>query len=175
MPKARVDVTESAPKSKFSRILYSFFALAVFAFLLSLPYLYTSYTQNCAIAIPVSKVGKFAHSSTYTPEQCVNLEVANTNESRIKGLSGRESMSENQGMLFIFEQPDEQCIWMKDMNFSLDIIWVSEDEEIIDIKRGVSPATYPESFCVDASKYVIELNSGVATKARLSIGQKLNL
>lgn len=175
MPKARVDVTESAPSSKIGKVAYVFLTLAFFIILLFLPHLLSIQKRDCAFTIPASESGKSAYENTYTPDQCVDLEIVDTESSRAQGLSGRSSMSDNQGMLFVFEQTDQQCIWMKDMNFSLDIIWVGENKEIIDIKRNVSPTTYPESFCVDASKYVIELKSGVATKARLSEGQKLNL
>ena len=102
------------------------------------------------------------------------LEKADTNEQRIRGLSGRESLAEKEGMLFEFPAPSQECIWMKDMKFSIDIIWLNEEKEIIKIEEDVSPATYPESFCAKDTKYVIELDSGEAGKAALATGQKLS-
>lgn len=168
-------MTESEPRSFLSRIVYLLASVTIFGLILYLPYILSTYKQECTIAIPVSQSGKISYADTYTPEECVELETAATREAQIKGLSGRESMPDNQGLLFVFEKADEKCIWMKDMKFSLDIIWVNENKEIIDIKRGVSPKTYPKNYCAGPTKYVIELNAGVAAKARLGVGQKLNL
>jgi uncharacterized protein len=106
--------------------------------------------------------------------QCLSLERVDTNQARIKGLSDRDSLAPNTGMLFVFEQPDDQCIWMKDMRFSIDIVWLDEMKAIKKIEPNVSPETYPASFCQDGTKYVMELNSGEAEKLGLQIGQKLS-
>ena len=92
------------------------------------------------------------------------------------GLSGREKLPLTKGMLFKFDSPGKRCIWMKDMNFSLDIIWLNRQKVITNIKKDVNPNTYPESFCPSSdSQFVIELNSGVSDKAGLKVGQKINL
>ena len=85
-------------------------------------------------------------------------------------------MEATQGMLFIFDQPDKQCMWMKDMYISLDMIWLDADKRITKIEYGVSPETYPKSFCGGSQdKYVIELLENVANKANLRVGDQLNL
>ncbi|MEK7152525.1 MAG: DUF192 domain-containing protein [Patescibacteria group bacterium] len=91
-----------------------------------------------------------------------------------KGLGGRLSMPRNQGMLFVFDTEKKQCFWMKDMRFSLDIIWVNAQKRIVHIEHGVSPKTYPKIFCHEITKYVIELNAGEAARADLHSGQVLN-
>lgn len=106
-------------------------------------------------------------------EVCYPLERADTNEKRIKGLSAHPELKPQTGMLFIFDNPERQCIWMKDMNFNIDIIWLDTTKKITKIEQNVSPATYPNSFCADNTKYVIELNSGDAAKLQLGIGQQL--
>lgn len=107
-------------------------------------------------------------------DQCIQLEWADTDQTRLKGLSGRESLDSDSGMLFIFEQPARECIWMKNMRFSIDIIWLDEAKTISKIERNVSPETYPATFCQDETMYVIELNAGEAEKLGLELGQKLN-
>lgn len=104
---------------------------------------------------------------------CFELEVANTNEKLVKGLSDRNSLTENQGMLFIFERTEEQCFWMKDMRFNLDIIWTDDQKKIIKIKENISPDTYPDSFCSNNTKYVLEFNRGFAAKYGLKPGTRL--
>jgi uncharacterized membrane protein (UPF0127 family) len=62
---------------------------------------------------------------------------------------------------------------MKDMRFSIDIIWLDEAKKINMIKSNIEPATYPESFCSADTKYVIELNQGTAARLGFSPGLKL--
>ncbi len=109
------------------------------------------------------------------PSQCISLEHVDTPADRELGLSGRVDMPEGKGMLFVFDQPTKACMWMKDMQFPLDMVWLNQDEKIIKIQRAITPETYPESFCANNSLYVIELNSGIADKAGLRVGQQLNL
>ncbi len=104
---------------------------------------------------------------------CFELEVADTYEKHMRGLSGRKDLPMDTGMLFVFEQIEEQCFWMKDMRFSLDIIWTDEHKKITKIEKNVSPDTYPDSFCVDNTKYVLEFNRGFASKYGLKAGTKL--
>lgn len=107
---------------------------------------------------------------------CVTLEKAASPSSRTLGLSNRPAMPRDRGMLFDFEVPGEYCMWMKDMHFSLDMIWLSEDQEILDIKGDISPDTYPQAFCgPENSRYVIEVNAGVTQSADLRTGQRLSL
>ncbi len=105
--------------------------------------------------------------------QCYALERAVTNEEHTKGLSGRDNLASQTGMLFVFSQPKEVCIWMKDMRFNLDIVWLNESKTITKIGKNVSPDTYPSTFCSDNTKYVIELNSGDADKLQLKFGDSL--
>ncbi len=71
----------------------------------------------------------------------IEVEVAKTEEERIKGLSQRESIGNYQGMLFIFPEKDvEPTFWMKNMKFPLDIIWIN-DGKIIKIDENVD---YPK-------------------------------
>jgi uncharacterized membrane protein (UPF0127 family) len=92
--------------------------------------------------------------------QCVILEVADTDAARAHGLSDRQSMPLNRGMLFEFDQPGRQCMWMKDMRFDLDMIWLDTDGKVTHVAQRVDPESYPKSFCGEG-KYVIEVNAGV--------------
>jgi uncharacterized membrane protein (UPF0127 family) len=106
-------------------------------------------------------------------EKCFSLEVADTNKERISGLSGRSGLRIDNGMLFVFDKPDKQCIWMKDMLFSLDIIWLNEFKEIIKLEKNVSPETFPRTFCSGDTKYVMEFTAGFADEYGLKTGTTL--
>lgn len=106
-------------------------------------------------------------------QNCFELEVADTDLSRAKGLSGRDALTANKGMLFIFDEAGNQCFWMKDMRFNLDIIWTDQQKKIIKIEENVSPDTYPDSFCSDNTQYVLEFSQGFAVKYGLKVGTTL--
>ena len=98
------------------------------------------------------------------PNGNIAIEIVNDDASRILGLSGRAELSDDQGMLFEFDDSStKHCFWMKDMKFSIDIVWLDQNKNVVEIKDDVSPDTYPNSFCPDKpAKYVLEVASGRA-------------
>jgi len=106
----------------------------------------------------------------------VRVEIAETLEERKKGLSGREKLQYAQGLLFIFPEADYHGIWMKDMHFPIDIIWISEDLTIIHIDEYVTPETYPRVFKPKKpARYVVETNVNFADSLGIVEGQKVRL
>jgi uncharacterized membrane protein (UPF0127 family) len=104
------------------------------------------------------------------------LEIANNDGSRVKGLSGRSSLSQNAGMLFDFGNLGDWQIWMKDMRFSIDILWLNQNGKIVGVKTDVSPSTYPQNFGADSpGRYVIELPSGTVERLELQLGDTIKL
>lgn len=133
-----------------------------------------NYHTDCTFRIPAEQEVHVAHSSARRMDRCMKLELAATNSSRTLGLSGRSAMDWDRGMLFDFVQTDEYCMWMKGMNFALDIIWLNEQKEIIYMIENVTPDTYPRSFCgPQEARFVVEVNSGVVKAANLNIGQRM--
>jgi len=103
------------------------------------------------------------------------LEVAATADAQAKGLGGRQSLPTNQGMLFTFNQSGTRCFWMKDMHFSLDILWLDESRQVRHIEHNVLPGTYPHTFCPSVpARYVIELPAGQAKATGIHDGQQLS-
>lgn len=102
------------------------------------------------------------------------LEIADTEAERVQGLSQRKNLAENAGMLFIFPKADKQCMWMKDMNFSLDIVWLNGSKDVVKVAEGLSSSTYPEAFCADNTKYVLEFNQDVVQETGLKVGQNIS-
>ena len=86
--------------------------------------------------------------------------LADTPALRQQGLSGRESLEKDQGMLFLFEDSSVRHFWMKDMNFPLDIIWITEDLLVAGISKNVPVESYPETVSSDVPvRYVFEINA----------------
>lgn len=107
------------------------------------------------------------------PHSRFNLEIADTPQARAQGLSGRQSLPENSGMLFVFDSPSKQCMWMKNMKFPLDMVWLDKDKRVIQTRSDIKPETFPASFCADSTKYVVELNSGDVQREKIKTGQRL--
>ena len=105
----------------------------------------------------------------------ISIITVDNPETREKGLSGRESLEENQAMLFTFDYADKYQFWMKDMKFPIDIIWLDENSRIVHIEENVSPDTYPKtSFPPQESLYVLEANAGFSDKNHLEVGKIIN-
>ncbi len=116
----------------------------------------------------------FVIKNTDGKDACMAVEAADTDDERIRGLSGREKLDPGSSMVFVFDNSATHCMWMKDMKFSLDMVWLDEDKKITEIKKNLKPESFPEEFCAHG-KYVIEMNAGTADKAGLTAGQRLNI
>lgn len=105
----------------------------------------------------------------------ISLEVADNPSERTKGLGGRRCIPSMQGMLFEYSQPGYYPFWMKDMRFSIDIIWLDSDKKVVYIKPYISPDTYPQTFVSpQPAQYVLELKAGQAGRLNLTPGTKLS-
>lgn len=106
----------------------------------------------------------------------LKVTVAETPEARARGLSERPSLPANEGLLFVFPAPAEVGIWMKDMHFPIDIIWVGDDRRIVDIKKNAPVGSYPEVFRPRfPARYVIEVNAGWTEAYSVAIGDEVDL
>ena len=90
-----------------------------------------------------------------------NVAVADTENERRQGLSGAPYLADRTGMLFVFPDNDQHGIWMKDMKFPIDIIWISENYNIVHVKKDATPESYPTVFKNSKpARYVLELPAG---------------
>jgi uncharacterized protein len=100
--------------------------------------------------------------------------IASTDEQRIKGLSGLEKLNENEGMLFMFDEPSRPGFWMNEMNFPIDIIWLDSNGKVVHIEKNLEPCaifmTCPVYESQLDSLYVIELRSGFTNEHSIKNG-----
>ncbi len=110
-------------------------------------------------------------------DQTVHVYVADTDAERELGLSGRERLAPDEGMLFVFPIEGKFSFWMKDMKFPIDILWLSNDGTVIYIEENVSPDSYPEQFAPKSglARYVLELPAGFASAHEIGVGDKAEL
>lgn len=114
--------------------------------------------------------------SITTPKGKLTIEVADTKSSRELGLSGRQAMGKEDGMLFVFDVPGRYGFWMKDMLFPLDIIWINQNGFVVEVERNAKPDSYPKTYMnASPASYVLELNAGVAEQEGIFIGSKVKI
>lgn len=100
----------------------------------------------------------------------VSVTLAQTNDEMSRGLGGRDGLKENEGMLFVLGKSGVYGFWMKDMKFSIDIVWI-ENNKIVFIQKSVSPDTYPTTFSpAQSASLVLELPSGFCDAHEVSVG-----
>jgi uncharacterized membrane protein (UPF0127 family) len=104
----------------------------------------------------------------------VFVTIANTDAEKEQGLSGRDGLKENEGLLFVFDKSDTYGFWMKDMKFSIDIIWI-QNEKIVFIQKAVSPSSYPTVFVpTESANMVMELPSGFCDTHGILVGDSFS-
>ena len=110
----------------------------------------------------------------------VNLitSLSTTPDAQSKGLAIRDSLNENEGMLFIFETPQKYSFWMKDMKFPIDIIWINQDGKIVHIEKNLPPCVFllpcPSYAPNDDSLYVLEVVSNFTNKFDINVGDSVD-
>ena len=104
------------------------------------------------------------------------VEVVDTDKLLEQGLSGRDSLSLDSGMLFDLGSADRHGFWMKDMNFAIDIIWIDGNWKVVHIEKSVSPETYPKVFYPQSpASFVLEILAGQSDKIGLKVGDIVKL
>jgi uncharacterized protein len=104
----------------------------------------------------------------------ITARVADTPSLQARGLSHTASLRPEQGMLFIFSQSGAQGIWMKDMQYPLDILWLDGDKTVVHIETNVSPQTYPKVFrSPTPANYVLELPAGFVKAHQVVDGSQM--
>lgn len=146
------------------KIIY--FILLVLFVLLALGGFYRIQEKKIAATSPLVTIG----AKTYF------VEIANSDASREKGLSGRNMLNEDSGMLFVFSTPNQYGFWMKDTLIPLDMIWIGEDKHIVHIEKNVLPESYPTLYSPEEDAlYVLELNAGEVEKNFFTVGDQVSI
>jgi len=106
----------------------------------------------------------------------VTAEIADSNALRVLGLSGRKSLSDKEGMWFIFPSDGYHSFWMKEMHFPIDIIWLDKNLRVIYIKENATPESYPETFIpFVADRFVLEVPAGFTQEYDVFIGDHVSV
>lgn len=107
-----------------------------------------------------------------------SIEIAEDDASRQHGLMDRQSMPEDHGMLFVFQDDQPRAFWMKNCKFPQDMLFFDADRRLLSVQHDVPPCTadpcpaYPSGA---PARYVLELNAGQARKLGVTPGDELQI
>jgi uncharacterized membrane protein (UPF0127 family) len=108
------------------------------------------------------------------------VEIADTSEERARGLMNRESLGENSGMLFVYDEEENRSFWMKNTFIPLDIMFLDSNFEVINIEKAdPEPNTSDDNlqrYKSDSSaQYVLEINQNRTEEIGLEEGSEMSL
>ena len=112
-------------------------------------------------------------------DQQIQVEIRDEEAERELGFSGRKNLGDNEGMLFVFEQAVQPTFWMKDMQFSLDVVWIREGK-VVEIEENVPHPTETEPVIAtmipqNPIDMVLEVPSGWVSRTGVKVGDEIKL
>ncbi|HEU4621763.1 MAG TPA: DUF192 domain-containing protein [Burkholderiaceae bacterium] len=102
----------------------------------------------------------------------IHAEVAATSSQRSVGLMMRQTMSPNGGMLFLFDQPEKQCMWMRNTLLPLSVAFLDDDGTVVNIE-DMQPRTEDIHCSTKPVRYALETHQGWFSRRGLKAGAKI--
>lgn len=103
----------------------------------------------------------------------ITIEIADTPETRVKGLMERWFLPERHGMLFIFDTPEIQRFWMHNTPLSLDMIFVDGNRRILNLAESTTPMSKQTYSSRGPAQYVVEVRAGFCRRAGIQEGMSI--
>ena len=116
-------------------------------------------------------------------EKFLEVQIADTEPRKVRGLMFQDILPYDQGMLFVFDEPGERSMWMLNMQFNLDIIWFDQNGNVVEILKDVLPcktqlevmSCTSDGISANNAKYVLEVTSGFVDKFDIDTNSKLEI
>ena len=116
-------------------------------------------------------------------DQILEVQIADSDSLRVRGLMFQDTLPYNEGMLFVFDESGIRPMWMLNMQFNLDVIWFDENSNIVAIETDVPPckttvevvACRENGVTGDNAKYVLEVTAGFVDKFNITENSKLEI
>ena len=112
----------------------------------------------------------------------LEVQIADTEPRRIRGLMFQDQLPYDQGMIFVFDKPGLYSLWMLNMQFPLDMMWFDEEGKIVHIEKDVPPCKTPleiascQSIVPEGQAvYVLEVTSGFVTQNNVTMDSILRI
>ena len=125
---------------------------------------------------------EFPRGTIKVDDTVLEVQIADTEPRRIRGLMFQDQLPFDQGMIFVFNESGVYSLWMLNMQFSLDMIWFDEDGAIVHIEKNIPPCKTPTQIMACQSiipsgeaKYILEVTSGFIDKFNITKDSKLGI
>lgn len=152
--------------------LFDVFSMKRFLFgLFGLMHLCLSLSGGCAWAQPAPQL-ELPRQTLSAGMHLIQAQIASTPDQRSIGLMSRREMPVNEGMLFIFEQPQIQCFWMKNTLLPLTAAFLSDDGTIVNL-ADMKPQTTDSHCSTSPVRFVLEMHQGWFDKRGIKPGSRL--
>jgi len=123
------------------------------------------------VALQAAALEKFQSSQVKVGNQSLKVELAITEPQRMQGLMYREKLGANDGMLFVFDEPEYQSMWMKNTLIPLSVAFLAPDGTILNVE-DMEPQTLNPHMSAGPALYAIETNKGWFAAHGLKPGDK---
>ena len=126
---------------------------------------------------------EFPRGTIKLDDKILEVQIADTDPLRVRGLSWQNELSYNEGMLFVFDGSGTRAMWMMGMQFNLDIIWFDENVNVVAIEKDVPQckttvevvACRENGVSGDNAKYVLEVTAGFVDKFNITENSKMEI
>ena len=135
--------------------------------------------------ITIDANSNFLMGTVQLDDKLLQVYIADTDPRRMRGLmfETESFLADDKGMLFVFDEPGNRSMWMKNMQFHLDIIWFNENGNVVSIEKNVPPCITPVEVMscksvgvsADDAKYVLELISGYVDEYSITEDSQLEI
>lgn len=123
--------------------------------------------------IPFQKDGEVTFYQDGDEEVTIDVEIAETDSARERGLMERRSLPDQSGMLFLFPSTERSGFWMANTPLSLDIIFVGPDSQIVDIAKYTTPYSSKNVPSRQPYRFVVEVPAGFSDTHGIVEGDRI--
>ena len=135
--------------------------------------------------VKIDANSNFLMGTVQLDDKTLQVYLADTDPRRMRGLMWETEsfLANDKGMLFVFDEPGKRSMWMKNMQFHLDIIWFDQNGDVVEIKKNVPPCITPlevmscksDGVSADNAQYVLEMTSGYIDENSITEKSKLEI
>jgi len=125
---------------------------------------------------------EFPRGTIKIDDTVLEVQVADNESRRIRGLMFQDQLPYDQGMIFVFNESGIYSLWMLNMQFPLDMIWFDESGLVVHIEKNIPPCKTPTQIMACQSivpggdaKYILEVTSGFVEKFDITKDSKLDI
>ena len=135
--------------------------------------------------VSIESNSNFLMGTVQLDDKLLQVYLADTEPRKMRGLmwESQDFLANDKGMLFVFDEPGTRSMWMKNMQFPLDILWFDENGNVVSIEKNVPPCITPlevmscksDGVSADNAQYVLELTAGYVDKYDVTENSQLQL